>query len=121
MKINRLIYVITALGILTVMPIVYAQGAIDAGLIRASQFGLPDVDLITFITRLVRVFLSIIILIVVLMIILSGLKWMLAGGDEEKIKKARGAFFNAIIGLIIVFASYAIVSFVINLMVTATS
>ncbi|MFA6422021.1 MAG: hypothetical protein WCV92_01310 [Candidatus Buchananbacteria bacterium] len=99
----------------------FGQSAVNVGLLEAGTFGLPNVDLITFISRLVRIFLSLIVLIAVLLIILSGFRWMVAGGDEEKIKKARSALFNAIIGLILVLSSYAIVSFVISVLINATS
>jgi len=110
-----------ALSLFLLPAFVFAQDAISNGLVNASTFGLPNVDLITFISRLVRIFLSLVVLIVILMIILSGFKWMLSGGDDEKIKKARSSFINSIIGLIIIFISYAIVSFVLRSLAVATS
>lgn len=46
--------------------------------------------------------------------IYSGIQWMTAGGNEEKVKQAQARIFNAIIGLIIVMSAYAITFFVVN-------
>lgn len=47
-------------------------------------------------------------------IIFGGYKYMFANGDVEKAKKATSLLIRAIIGLIIVIASYAITSFVVG-------
>lgn len=52
--------------------------------------------------------------------IYAGFLWMTAGGDEEKVRKARGMIFNAIIGLVIVAISYAITDFVLARLVEVT-
>lgn len=46
--------------------------------------------------------------IFIILIIVAGFKWMTAGGNDENVKKAQTAIKNALIGLIIVLASYAI-------------
>lgn len=53
------------------------------------------------------------IIFVVLMII-GGIQWMTAEGNEESVKKAKNRIKNAVIGLVIVVLSYAISVFVIN-------
>jgi len=49
-----------------------------------------------------------------LMIIYSGIKWMTAGGNEEKVDKARKRIIGATIGFIIVLSAYIITTFVYN-------
>ncbi|MDD5040629.1 MAG: pilin [Patescibacteria group bacterium] len=51
-------------------------------------------------------------LVSVIMILFGGFTWMTAAGNEEKITKAKGILKAAIIGLIIVMLSYAIVAFI---------
>lgn len=51
-------------------------------------------------------------IIFVIIIIINGFKWMTAGGNEDKVKEAKDSIKNAIIGLIIVVAAYAITYFV---------
>ncbi len=46
--------------------------------------------------------------------IYGGVLWMIAGGDEQKVTKAKGIIVDSLIGLIIVVAAYAISYFVIS-------
>ena len=46
------------------------------------------------------------------LMIYSGLMWMLAEGNEEKINDAKQLIINALIGLIVVFAAYALTIFI---------
>ena len=48
------------------------------------------------------------------LIIYGGIIWMMARGNEQEVKKAQDILKMAIIGLIIVFAAYAISNFVID-------
>ena len=50
------------------------------------------------------------------LIIYGGIIWMMARGNEQEAKKAQDILKMAIIGLIIVFAAYAISSFVIGIL-----
>jgi hypothetical protein len=51
----------------------------------------------------------------------GGFLWMTAGGDMGKVKEATAIIRNAVIGLVIIAASYAIANFVITQIATATS
>ena len=46
--------------------------------------------------------------------IYGGYTWMTARGDEEKVTKAKDTLTNAIIGIVVVLASYAISYFVLS-------
>ena len=46
------------------------------------------------------------------MLILGGLKWVMAGGDEKAVATARTQITNALIGLAIVFAAFAIMKLI---------
>ncbi len=48
----------------------------------------------------------------IIIIIVSGIKFMTSGGDAERIKSARNTIINAIIGIIIIILSRAIILFV---------
>lgn len=98
---------------------VLAQGAANPqatnyGLTYAAGFGLPTLNLVTFILRLVQVALGLLGVIAVLLIIYAGFVWMTAAGDPAKVDKAKKIIYNVIIGLIIIFLAFAIVTFVIN-------
>ena len=59
-------------------------------------------------------------LITVIMIIVAGFMWIFAAGSEEKITKAKNLLKGAIIGLLIVLASYGIASYVFTAFVDIT-
>lgn len=59
--------------------------------------------------QLVLGFLAIIFLVLTL---ISGFKWMTAGGNQEQIKQAQSTLKSAIIGLVIVLAAYTITYFI---------
>jgi len=42
-------------------------------------------------------------------LIIGGIKWITAGGDKEQTTKAQGTITAAIIGLVVVFAAWAII------------
>lgn len=60
----------------------------------------------------IKAFLSILGILFLVLVILGGFYWMTAGGDEQKMTKAKDILKKAIIGLIIIVSSYAITAFV---------
>lgn len=58
--------------------------------------------------------LSLMGVVFLVLIIYAGITWMTAEGDEAKVEKAKKILTQAIIGLIIILAAYAISLFVIN-------
>ncbi len=48
------------------------------------------------------------------MFVYGGFTWMLAGGNSEKVQKAKGILAWAALGLTAIFSAYAIISFVFN-------
>lgn len=55
------------------------------------------------------------------MLIYAGWQWMTAGGDAKQVQEAKTRIFNAIAGLVIVAASYAIAAFVLSSLASLTS
>jgi hypothetical protein len=55
------------------------------------------------------------------LIMWGGAQWMFAGGDTTKVKNATATIRNAVLGMLVVAASYAIVNFVLTTVGTATS
>jgi hypothetical protein len=76
--------------------------------------GLPTADIRLIIARIIRIVISVLGIVLVILIVYAGYLYMLARGDAEKTKHAWAIIRNAIIGLAIVLASYAIATFVIN-------
>lgn len=55
-------------------------------------------------------------LILLVMIIVSGIQWMLAGGNKEALSRAQGRLTSAIIGFIILASAFAIISLIANIL-----
>lgn len=64
--------------------------------------------------RLIKVVLQLLGLILVVLLIVGGFMWMTSGGNEEKIKKAKGIITSAVVGLVIIILAYTIATFVIE-------
>jgi hypothetical protein len=56
----------------------------------------------------ISVFLSILGIIFLVLVIVAGYNWMTAGGNEEKVEKAKKTLTRAVIGLAIILAAYSI-------------
>ena len=76
--------------------------------------GAGEDALIEIIGTGIKVILSILGVVLVLMIIYAGWTWMTAQDEKAKIQKAKDMLKNAVIGLLIIFAAYAIATFVIS-------
>lgn len=70
--------------------------------------------------RIINVALGFLGIIAVVIVLLGGFKYMIAGGNEEKTTEARKLIVSGIIGLAIILSAWAITSFVISRLVTAT-
>lgn len=49
-----------------------------------------------------------------LQIIIGGIRWLSAAGNEEKVTAAKGTITHALIGLVIVIGAYALVNYVLQ-------
>ncbi|KKW32586.1 MAG: hypothetical protein UY76_C0023G0001, partial [Candidatus Uhrbacteria bacterium GW2011_GWA2_52_8d] len=109
---------IACVGIFVAAP-VFAQEVDFESFGEAAGFT-TDATITVIIARLIRTAISLVGIVTVVFIVYGGFVYMTAGGNPERLKKAKGIITNAIIGLLIVFASFAIVSFVLGALVTAT-
>ncbi|MFA6993710.1 MAG: pilin [Patescibacteria group bacterium] len=55
-----------------------------------------------------------------IMVVYGGITWLMAGGNEEKVGQAKKVIIWAVLGLIIIFSAYVIVSFVLSNITAAT-
>ncbi|MCU0679465.1 MAG: hypothetical protein MUC28_03425 [Planctomycetes bacterium] len=61
--------------------------------------------------KIIAIILSFLGVIFLLLMIYGGFTWMTARGNEQQIAKAKGILYNALIGLIVVLAAYAITAY----------
>lgn len=64
--------------------------------------------------QVIDTLLIVVVIAAVIFIIFSGLKYIMSQGDSNKAKEAQGGITNALIGLIIAFAAYVVVTFIIG-------
>lgn len=79
-----------------------------------SEAGLENADLMETLGRLINVVLGLLGIILLLIILYAGFLWMTAGGNSDQVEKAKKLMINAVIGLVIMLAAYAISNFVIT-------
>ncbi|HCC67631.1 TPA: hypothetical protein DEP90_00210 [Patescibacteria group bacterium] len=70
-------------------------------------------SLADFIQYLLNYAISTSVILVVVALIISGFKYMLAMGDEEKVKKATKSLTFALVGLVLVFIAPMLVKYII--------
>ncbi|MFZ2804678.1 MAG: pilin [Patescibacteria group bacterium] len=92
-----------------------ANGTANAAGITGQQ------DLPTIIGRIINIALGFLGIVFLVLLLYAGFEWMTAQGDEAKVKKARSMITQAIIGLIIIVAAFAISNFVLSSLVNVTS
>jgi len=64
------------------------------------------------VATIIKAFLGLLGIIFIIMMLLAGYNWMTAGGEEEKVTKAKETIRRAIIGLVIIAAAYSITYFI---------
>src|SRR3989339_484298 len=101
------------LAILLLLPnITLAQSNIMQNLDAATTAYKQDVPLMQVIGSIIKIFLMLLGTIFVILLLFAGFKWMTASGDPKKVEEARDNIKNAVIGLAVVLAAYAITYFV---------
>lgn len=68
----------------------------------------------SFWTRIINALLFVTAALSVLMIVIGGFRYVVSGGDQGAVTSAKNTILYSIIGLIVSFAGYAIVNFVLS-------
>ncbi|HDQ23061.1 MAG TPA: hypothetical protein ENN28_03790 [Candidatus Uhrbacteria bacterium] len=84
------------------------------------ELGLGTRDLRETIAMLLNQAMGLLGIIAVVVILYGGFVWMLSGGNEEKVKKAKDTMVSGIIGIVIVLTSFSLANFIINSILQAT-
>lgn len=78
-----------------------------------SQFeGLSNLTAGAIVSGLIRVFIVIAAVVFFFMLVIGGIRWILSSGDKAQTEAARNQITAALIGLVIVFAAWAIVQLI---------
>jgi hypothetical protein len=93
----------------------------DLGLEYGAATGLGSTDIRTTVATIIKTAMSLLGIVAVVIVLIGGFKWMTAGGNEDQVGEAKKWIFSGVIGLAIILSAYALASFVINQLVTATT
>jgi hypothetical protein len=105
------------LGLLFMIPhVAHAQTAFEA-FGESSTLSTDNIAII--IARIIRVALSVVGIILVVVLLYAGYLWFTAAGRPEPVDKAKKILQQAIIGLLIIFSSYSITTFILNSLLDA--
>ncbi|MCK9361366.1 pilin [Patescibacteria group bacterium] len=100
----------------------FVRGQKDANTIATkAQIGGGETDLYVIVGRIINVVLGFLGIVLLFYFLYGGFKWMTSGGDEDGVSEAKTMIRNAVIGLVIVMASYALSDFVLRQLVAVTS
>lgn len=87
-----------------------------AGQIGAFKDSISDTSAKNFIQtragQIIGIVLSFVGVVFLVLTIYAGIMWMTAAGNSQQVDKAKGMLINSIIGLVVIFAAYAITAFV---------
>lgn len=102
-----------SIGLFILLGLVFASCA-QAALVVSND---PAYDLNSFVVvglQVANYILGIVGALTLLMFIYGGFTWILSGGSSDKVQKGKDIILGAVVGLVIVFSSYMIVSYVTN-------
>ncbi len=78
-------------------------------------------DLPTLIGNIIAVLLSVLGIIFVVLVVYAGFLYLTSNGEEDKVKKAKKLLSQAVIGLVLIIAAYAIADFVLTSLIDVAS
>lgn len=91
------------------------------GLQYGASIGLGSTDVRSTIASIIKVAMGLLGIVAVVIVLIGGFKWMTAGGNEDQVGEAKKWIFSGVIGLAIILSAYALASFVITQLITATT
>ncbi|MBT3418893.1 MAG: hypothetical protein HN726_04260 [Candidatus Magasanikbacteria bacterium] len=123
-KITAIILSIVCAGtLLTLVPVHAVNGETPdlLGVEYGRSTGLSDEDVRVTAAQIIRFSLSIIGILFVTLFIYAGFLWMTAAGNDDRVAQAKKIMVACVVGLVIIFISYAITRFVIEGLFKATT
>lgn len=111
----KLIYLSSRIIIISALFVAALPALAQIAPVQGTGLGIPEAgSLVDYLVKIVNVGLALIGVIAAVYIIISGIRYILSGGDEGDAKKAKNGILFAVIGLVVVGLAAMIVNFVIN-------
>lgn len=96
-----------------------SQAQEDVTTIGGSLGGVQS-DLPTLVGAIINVLLGVLGIVFVVLVVYAGFLYLTSQGESKNVDKAKKLLTQSVIGLVIIVAAYAISSYVINALVTAS-
>ncbi len=93
------------------------QGKLDKVRSEAGYAPANGQSMIHMVSLIIKSILGLLGIVFLILTIISGFQWMLSNGNEEIIKKAKSRMKNSVLGLGIIFLSFAISSFIFDILI----
>lgn len=113
-KLKSILLIILFLAIVSPVVVIAATEAGSDSVSLTNPLGTPGPDIPTLIGQVINAALGVVGSIALVMFIYGGFTWMTAAGNAEQVTKGKNIIVWAAIGLVVIFASYALVRFVIQ-------
>ena len=99
---------------LTTLPsVIYAANPTTINIAAGGQFGaLSNITIGSIVSAIIILVLIIAAIVFFFMLVIGGIRYITSGGDKAATEAARGQITAALIGLVIVFAAWAIINLV---------
>lgn len=108
-KTKKIISFVTLASFLAVPQAVFAQATSNS--LVPTELA-PINDPIGVIRGIIKFILLLAFIIAFIMLLVGGIRWIMAGGDEKSVEKARNTITAALIGLVVVLVAYALIRIV---------
>lgn len=124
MKLKQMFAILATLSMLA-PAVVMAQaspcGVNDPLCVQAGgATGLGQKDIRVTIASIIKTAMGLLGIVAVVIILIGGFKWMTAGGNDEQTGEAKKWIFSGVIGLAIILSAYALATYIITSLVSAT-
>jgi hypothetical protein len=106
---NALIGLVISMGAIAMTNLIFDV----VGDASKNEFGVPELTPEQLLQNGLNLFYYIAGIVAVLVIIISGINYTTSLGDSGRVTKAKNMIFYAVVGLVVVFAAYAITNFVV--------
>ena len=108
-------------GLMLPMAVAAQTSGDQFGINYGTYTGLTHTDIRVTIARIIQTAMGLLGIIAVLIVLYGGFKWMTAAGNEESVAEAKKILIAGVIGLVIIVSAYALASFIISSLVSATT
>ena len=114
-KLLKQALVFLTLLVLVTPVVVLAAGSDPFGTAKLDNLTVKnETDVPNIVVNLINLVLGFLALIAVVIVLIGGFEWMTAGGNDDKVKTAQKRLQYGLIGLVIIFVAYGVVTYVLT-------